>query len=258
LKGGHATRSSHQPPPSPHCRRTPLHLGHKTDPHTKSRIRSRPLSATSHRQTHLGRRPQRPKPPRNLVQERWAPRTATPQRASVAPPSPTLTKATMPKNQATNHFLHYRRNNTAKPTTWNRAAGARNAAKPIAHRRPPQPPLKPRPHHHSRSAPPQSPLGAIVHSPPPPQGHRRATAMAAATAQIRRGQAATMAKAPAVAILGPRGAPADSSGDGEARGEGEGRWRWRLGFATRVARGGVTGAFPFFRVCAENSRPSHS
>jgi hypothetical protein len=72
--------------------------------------------------------------------------------------------------------------------------------------------------------------------------------MAAAPAQIRRGQATTTAKGPAVAILGPRGAPADSSGDCDARGEGEGGWR-RLGFTTRVAKGGDAGAFRWaFRV----------
>jgi hypothetical protein len=35
----------------------PLHLAHKTDAHTEARVQSRPPSATSHRQTRLGRRP---------------------------------------------------------------------------------------------------------------------------------------------------------------------------------------------------------
>jgi hypothetical protein len=192
----------------------------------EARIRLRPTSATSHRQTHLGEDPQRPKPPRNLVQARWAPRTATPQRATAGTPSPTLTKATKPKNRAANHYLHLRRNNTVMLTTLEQGSRrqerrqTRHPPDHVARRRPPHPPLKRRPYRHSCSAPPQSPPWRGGHAPPPPQGRRCGRRPRLDPAQASR----HLAKGPAVAILGPRRAPVVFYDDDDVRGEGEGGW----------------------------------
>jgi hypothetical protein len=163
--------------------------------------------------------------------------------------SPTLTKAMTPKNRAANHFQHLRMNNTARPMMleqgrW-RQERRQTRRPPRDHdtrHRPPHPPLKSRPRHHSRSAPPQSS--------PWCQGPCTA-ASSRPTARRRCGPRPRPDPARASRHLSERPrrhhpkdrAELQQSPPATARWKEKGR-EWRLlGFATRVVRGGDVGAF---------------